>query len=139
MRTCFFGAMWPARMIGRGDWSALLWNADTVIAQFIIPSYLIADGSPEFHRELTTRPRFLSPERTRTVRALQGSMFDAFAGIEHGAPDVERLKPFHRRMLEMTFEAFREACGVTGVEYPADSEAAFRSYFTRELGLWRRS
>lgn len=135
MRTCFFGAMWPVRMTGRRDWSALLWNDATVIAQFIIPAMLIADGSPEFHREMTTRPRFLGPARIAQVRALEGELLCAFAGIEQDAPDLEALARLHARLLGTTFACFREACAAAGVEYPAEAEAAHRRYDEQALGL----
>jgi predicted nucleotidyltransferase len=135
MRTYFFGGMWPVRMTGRRDWSALLWNDATVIAQYIIPAMLIADGSPEFHRELTTRPRFLSAARTAQVRALESEMLRALSGIERDEVDVGRLARFHARLIAAVFVCFREACAAAGVEYPGASEAAYRRYAERELGI----
>jgi predicted nucleotidyltransferase len=135
MRTYFFGALWPWRMVGRRDWTALLWNDSTVIQQFVVPSMLIADGSPEFHRELTTRPRFLRDARRRELEALQGELVRAFAGIGSGDPDLGALAAFHARMIALAHRSFREACATTGVEYPAAAAAHYHAFYERELGL----
>lgn len=134
MRTYFFGALWPWRMVGRRDWTALLWNDSSVLQQFVVPSMLIADGSPEFHREMTTRPRFLGDARRRELEVFQAELLRAFAGIEGGAPDLEALAAFHVPMIALVFRSFREACAATGVEYPAAAEAHYREFYERELG-----
>ncbi|MCK9494450.1 MAG: aminoglycoside 6-adenylyltransferase [Dehalococcoidia bacterium] len=134
MNTLFFGALWPWRMTGRRDWTALLWNDSTVLQQFVVPAMLIADGSPEFHRELTTRPRFLAESRRRELEMLQGEMLRAFAGIEDGAPDLDALAAFHGRMFAFVFRSFREACTASGVAYPDAAEVHYRAFYERELG-----
>jgi len=134
MRTYFVGALWPWRMVGRQDWTALLWNDSSVLQQFVVPSMLIADGSPEFHREMTTRPRFLGDGRRRELEAFQAEMLRAFAGIEGGGPDRDALAAFHARMIALVCRSFREACAAAGLEYPAAAEAHYREFYERELG-----
>lgn len=136
MRGCFFGAMWPARMWGRGDWGALLMNDTGVVYQFIVPSMLIADGSPEFYREPYHRERFLAPHRRQQVNGLLAEALDAFRGIEAGAPaDLDALARFHEHMLLSVWASFRAACEATGAEYPEETEAEYRAFYARELGL----
>lgn len=134
MRTFFFGALWPWRMTGRGDWTALLWNDVTVLQQFVVPAMLIADGSPEFHRELTTRPRFLGASRRRELEAFQGDLLRAFHGIDEFGPDPAALASLHARMLALVFRSFREASAAAAVEYPAAAEAHYVTFYERELG-----
>lgn len=139
MRTFFFGAMWPWRMTQRRDWSALLWNDVTVVQQFIVPAMLIADGSPEFHREMTTRSRFLTQPRREEVEQFQRQLIAAFAGADATGPDRDILAALHLRMFDLVCRSFREACEGTGVEYPADAEAHYVAFLDRQFGGASRS
>ncbi len=135
MRGYFFGGMWPRRMIGRGDWGALLMNATGVIYQFVVPAMLIADRSPEFYREPHNRERFLSPSRRDQLNALLGKALAAWRGIDESGPDVKELSHFHAELLALLWRSFRDACAASGADYPEAAESAYREYFHRELGI----
>jgi hypothetical protein len=135
MRGYWFGAMWPARFTLREDWGGMLMNATAVVYQFIVPAWLIADGSSEFYREAFARARFLSPERRAAIDTLMGHALEAFAGIEHGTPDRAQLARFHERFLETVWRAFREACATCGADYDAFAEQQYRDYYAREMGV----
>jgi predicted nucleotidyltransferase len=135
MRSYWFGAMWPVRFTPREDWGGLLMNATLVVYEFIVPSLLIADGSPEFYRETYARPRFLAPERRAAIDALLAHALEAFAGIGAGGPNRDVLARFHERLLAAVWGAFREACSTAGIDYPSANEDEYRAYFARELGV----
>jgi hypothetical protein len=135
IRGFWFGGTWPRRFIGREDWGSLLMNDIRVIYEFIVPALLIADGSPEFYREPHNRARFLAPHRTLAINALVGEALQAFAGLEHGAPNPEALLRFHEHFLLAVWGAFRAACEAVDLDYPAEIENAYRTYYASELGV----
>jgi hypothetical protein len=135
MRGYWFGAMWPARFTFREDWGGLLMNAMLVVYQFIVPVLLIADGSPEFYREMYGRARFLAPHRRAAIDALLAEALEAFAGLAGSGPDQERLNRFHEHLLLAIWSAFRAACDAIDLDYPAENEEEYRAYYARELGI----
>ncbi len=135
MRGCWMGTMWPHRFTQREDWPALLMNALTAVHQFAVPAMLIADGSPEFYRDWFSVARFLRPERRDAIARLFAQGLDAFAGIDRGAPDRERLARFHEACFATVWGAFRDACAATGVAYPVAVEREYRDYCRREMGV----
>jgi hypothetical protein len=129
MRGYWFGAMWPARFMLREDWGGLLANASLVVYQFVVPSMLIADGSPEFYREVYGRSKFLATSRRQVIHEVLGEGVRAFAGIESGTIDLDLVRRFHSRLLTLVWRSFREAASACGATYDAFAEEQYRSYY----------
>jgi predicted nucleotidyltransferase len=136
MRTFFFGAMWPGRLLGRREWGTLFTNAGTVIFQFMVPAMLIQDSPEHFYRPPFHNERFLSARRRETVNSLVAQVARAFSDIDKGEPAVAPIVAVYERMLATLWTEFRAASEKYGVEYMEAAELETRAYLRRELGMF---
>lgn len=136
MRTFFFGAMWPARLLGRREWGTLYTNAGIVIYQFMVPTMLIEDSPEHFYRPQFHNERYLSEPRRVTVNGLVAQVARAFVDIDTGEPAVAPIVAVYERLLATLWTEFRAACEKYGVEYMEAAELETRSYLHRELGMF---
>jgi predicted nucleotidyltransferase len=136
MRTFFFGAMWPGRLLGRREWGTLFTNAGTVIFQFMVPAMLIQDSPQHFYRPPFHNERFLSKPRRVTINSLVAEVARSFIDIDKGDPAVAPIVAVYERLLETVWTEFRAACEKYGIEYMEAAELETRAYLGRELGMF---
>ncbi len=131
----FFGAGWPVRLAGRGEWATQFANAVVIVNQFLIPAILLQEDDAQFFREAFHNERFLSPERRRQVNELMAQVRDAFAGIEGGSISGEAVAAAYEAVIGAIYREMRAACEKFGVAYPEEAEREMREYYRRELGI----
>lgn len=131
----FFGAGWPVRLAGRGEWATQFANAVVIINQFVVPAILLQEDDQNFFREAFHNERFLSPERRRQVDALMGQVRAAFAGIETGDVSGGAVARAYAAVIGAIYREMRGACERFGVAYPEEAEREMREYYQRELGI----
>jgi predicted nucleotidyltransferase len=136
MRTFSFGAMWPARLLGRRELGTLLTNAGIVIHQFMVPAMLIQDSPEHFYRPHFHNERFLSEARLVTANSLVAEVARAFVDLDKGEPPVAPILAAYERLLTTLWGEFRAACEKYGVEYMEAAELETRAYLHRELGMF---
>lgn len=131
----FFGAMWPVRLAGRETPGTMLLNALSVVYGFIVPAILVCTRPEEAFRELLHVEHWLAREDRERVDALVAELHRAFAGVGEHEMDGAALAAAHARLVGTCLLELRRACDATGVEWPARSEAAYRAWYRRELGV----
>jgi len=136
MRTFFFGAMWPGRLLGRREWGTLFTNAGMVIFQFMVPAMLIQDSPEHFYRPPFHNERYLSEPRRVTVNSLVAEVARAFLDIDAGEPAAAPIVAAYERLLTTLWTEFRAACAKYGIEYMEAAELETRTYLRRELGMF---
>ena len=136
MRTFFFGAMWPARLLGRREWGTLFTNAGIVVFQFMVPTMLIQDSPKHFYRPHFHNERYLSEPRRVTVNSLVAEVARCFIDIDKGDPSVAPIVAVYERLLEALWTEFRTACEKYGIEYMEAAELETRAYLHHELGMF---
>jgi len=135
LSTFMFGAMWPVRLAGRGTHGTLLLNAISVVYSLIVPAILVRTRPEEAFREVLHVEHWLAPDDLARVNTLVAELHAAFAGVGEHRMDGDRLAMAHQHLTSMALRELRGACEATGVEWPVRSEAVYRAYYRRELGI----
>ncbi|MCH8052316.1 MAG: nucleotidyltransferase domain-containing protein [Chloroflexi bacterium] len=134
LRLFFFGSAWPVRLWGREEWGTMMFNAVSLVYQFLVPAMLVQDDPRSYFRPPYHNERHLSPMRRKIADQFVAEIAAAFAG---GPPPVsfDRLKSLHERLIAAVWRELRLACEKWGVEYPESAQEAMREYYRRELGF----
>lgn len=118
------GALWPLRVLARGDWPTLaMIELDLVNAQLAQLMAVRIDASL-FQRHPFTLPRRLRQDDRAKLAELSARAMDAI----HDR-DRERLLVVHLSIYDALVQEGRMACASLGVDYPVDeaSDAAIRA------------
>jgi predicted nucleotidyltransferase len=115
------GAVWPLRVLGRGQWSTLAVMELELINRQIVQLMAVRHDPGNFYKNPNSQLLVLTNEERARVDALT---HDALAALAAGDPAV--LKPVHLRVQRALMAEGRAACAALGCDYPigaAEEEA----------------
>jgi hypothetical protein len=122
------GAVWPLRVLGRGQWSTLAKMELWLINEQLVQLMAVAQDPANFHKNPNSQPLLISPADRTLVDDLTAAALPALA-----ARDRVALKPVHLRLTDALVAAGRAACATLCVAYPISeaSEQAVRELIDR--------
>jgi len=122
------GAVWPLRVLGRGQWSTLAkMDLDLINAQ-LVQLMAVARDPANFYKNPNSQPLLLDAADRAMVDALTADALTALA-----AHDAAALKAVQLRVHDALVGAGQAACAALGVDYPIGEaeEAAVRALIER--------
>lgn len=128
-RGTFQGALWPVRLVERGQWVMLVGTELQLVNDYLAAMMAVQIDPVLLFKNPFSRPRHLPAERQAELEAL------GMAAIAAGAArDVRALRDAHLAIVETYFREGRAAYTAVGLDYPmsAEAEEALRTIY-REL------
>jgi hypothetical protein len=122
------GAVWPLRVLGRGQWSTLAKMELWLINEQLVQLMAVAQDPANFYKNPNSQPLLISPADRALVDDLTTAALSALA-----AHDPAALEATHLRLADALVAAGRAACATLGVGYPISpaNEQAVRDLVDR--------
>jgi predicted nucleotidyltransferase len=122
------GAVWPLRVLGRGQWSTLAKMELWLINEQLVQLMAVAQDPGNFYKNPNSQPLLISAADRALVDDLTAAALPVLA-----ARDAAALKPTHLRLTDALVVAGRAACATLGADYPLSeaSERAVRDLIDR--------
>jgi hypothetical protein len=122
----FQGALWPVRLIHRGQWAALVATELQLINDFLVGLLAVPHDPALLFKNPLSRPRHLPPAERGMLDALADAVIAA-AATRH----LPALLDAHLAIVDAYFRAGRAAYAAVGRPYPLSdaSEAAIRAIY----------
>lgn len=107
------GAVWPLRVLGRGQWSTLAVMELELVNRQLVQLMAVRHDPANFYKNPNSQTLVLTGEERAWVDALTR---DALAALAAGDPAA--LKPVHLRVQRALMAEGRAACAALGCDYP---------------------
>lgn len=128
-RGTFQGAMWPVRLLLRGQLTTFAMTELMLVNDFLV-AFMIAQVDPKhLFKNRFSIPRLLPESKRQEVEALGEAVVAAVA-----AGDLTAMRDVHLRIFDALLREAHAAYAVLDLPYPmnGDQEQAIREFYLRE-------
>jgi predicted nucleotidyltransferase len=128
-----YGFMWPARLLGRRNYTTALTNASIIAHEFLVPALLAQEQPAQMHRELLSSERFLSNESRARIESILDRIASGY--LTRATDDGAGLAAAHEILIDSILTELRAACARHDVDWPSTTEQEIRGYLREALDV----
>lgn len=124
VRVTLQGSAWPVRLVGRKQWSTLLYTEMLLIETVVVPLMLVQRDRRAFHRNALSRARGLTSEQCDAVSQLTNQVISA-AKREDSQPFLTA----HLAILHQMCQEGKVAFDHYGLQFPEQIEEELTAFY----------